>query len=374
MEQLILVRQRIIGFYKQFEIAINYIAKFLIGLFIFSRINTLELYREDFAVLFGSTTRHAFVALMSLIFTISPPSIALLLTAVAIAIQLSAVLEVAVFVFLLLALIIVFYARLAPRHSMLILAMVIGFHFNMPYAVVLFAGLYFGITSMIPVILGTAVWHFLPFFTDLAQTVEVVAELDLFEIPLQFIDVFSQIFGQLTTDFNWVILGFVFAMVVLAVHLISRIAIDYSKEIAIGSGTVIGIICMTMVIAAIDTDMTFGGALIGSIFSALFVWIASFFEGVADYKRVERVKFDDDDNYYFVRIVPKVTAEKDPAPAKSKERAKKTPPAAKPAPKAKPDATAAKAKPATTPAKPDEYGYRAKLKNQAILNLKDEDK
>jgi len=377
MEQLILVRQRIIGFYKQFEIAINYIAKFLIGLFIFSRINTLGLYRDDFTVLFGSSTRHAFVALMSLIFTISPPSIALLLTAVAIAIQLSAVLEVAVFVFLLLALVIVFYARLAPRHSMLILAMVIGFHFNMPYAVVLFAGLYFGITSMIPVILGTAVWHFLPFFTNLAQNVEVITEMDLFEIPLQFIDVFSQIFAQLTTDFNWVILGFVFAMVVLAVHLISRIAIDHSKEIAIGSGTVIGIICMAMVIAAIETEMTFGGALVGSIFSALFVWVASFFEGVADYKRVERVKFDDDDNYYFVRIVPKITAEKGPAPAKNKAATKKkAPPAAKPVQKAKPVTASTKSKPkpnpAATPAKPDEYGYRAKLKNQAILEDEDD--
>ena len=375
MTQLISARQHIIGFYKKFEAAINYIGKFIVGLFVFSQINTLGMYREEFNVLFASgATQFSYLVLMALLFTISSPTIGLFLAAVAIAIQLSAVLEVAFFVFLLLMLIIIFYARLAPRNSILILAMVIGFYFRMPYVVVLFAGLYFGATAMIPVIFGTAVWHFLPFFTNLAQTVEVVTDFDLFELPITFLEVFAQIFAQLTTDFNWIIQGFVFAMIVLAVHLISRISINYSKDIAIAVGTIVGIICMTMVVLVIEIDMSIGGVFASAIFSAVLVWIAKFFEGVADYERVERVVFDDDDNYYYVKIVPKVTPEKNKTAAKPAATSKPAPVAAKPAaPRPVTPRAVAPRPPApkTGRANPalikTEDGYRSKLLNPRIL-------
>lgn len=370
MEQLIHIRQNIIGLYKKFEVAINYILKFLVGLFIFSRINTLGMYREEFEILFGSAARISYLALASLIFTISPPSIALFLVVVAVTIQLSAVMEVAFFVFLFLVLLIIFYARLAPRQSMLILAMVFGFHFNMPYAVVLFAGLYFGITSMIPIILGTAVWYFLPFFTNLAHTTIAIEEFDLFELPMAFMDVFSQIYAHLTTDFAWIVIGFVFAMVVLAVHLISHIAINHAKDIAIAVGAIISIICMIMVVLVIDIDMSVGGIFISSIFSALLIWVVKFFDNVLDYKRVERVSFDDEDNYYYVKIVPKVKAESDvltQGTVLSKSPSLKSNPN-----KAKTSASAVTSKrPAASgikPApKPKTEGYRAKLFNPDIL-------
>ena len=44
METLIEVRQSLIGIYKKYDIAINYVMKFILGLFIFSRINSLGLH------------------------------------------------------------------------------------------------------------------------------------------------------------------------------------------------------------------------------------------------------------------------------------------------------------------------------------------
>ena len=373
MDQLILIRQNIIGFYKKFETIINYILKFLVGWFIFSRINTIGLYREEFEILFVSGTQTAYLALVSLLFTISPPSVALFLVVIAITIQLSAALEVAIFVFLLLVLVIVFYVRLAPRRSMLIVAMIFGFFFNLPYAVVLFGGLYFGIASIIPIILGTAVWYFLPFFAELAQNplaateyglldtpVGVMAEFDLFELPIGLMEVFSQIYGQLTTNFNWVILGFVFAMMVLAVHLISLISINYSKDIAIGAGGIIGIICMIIVVSVTEVDMAIGGIFLSSIGSVLLVWLAKFFDNVVDYTRVERVHFDDEDNVYYVKIIPKVKADimparpkpKRPAPAKRRRPARPAPGAA---------------------ARPGAYGYGARKPAPHTHDLDDDE-
>ena len=354
MEQLLHIRQVAIRFYKTFEMAINYILKFTAGLIIFSSINSLGLYREEFDILFGTGAglAFAFLLLASVIFAISPPSIALLLVAVVVAIQLSVVVEVAVFVFLLLVLVIVFYARLAPRQCMLILAIIFGLHFRIPYVVVLFAGLYFGITSIIPIVIGVAIWHFLPFFTSLAQTVTTVEELDLFELPVAFLEVFGEIFGQLTTDFNWVIIGFVFTMMILAVHLISLITVNHAKDIAIGVGAMIGMICMVMVVAVIDVNMSVGGIIFGCLLSALLVWVAKFFDTVLDYKRVETVRFDDDENFYYVKIVPKMTVA---TPQPTQHRAK----TAKPTPHPTPDPRRIN---------DTDYGYRSKLYNKDILD------
>ena len=323
MDGILEVRQHIISFYKKFDIAINYIVKFLVGLFLFSRINSLGLYREEFEILFGSATGTTYLLLVSLIFTILPPSLALLLMAVAIAIQLSAVVEVAIFVFLLLVLIIVFYARLSPRQSMLIVAIVCGFYFRIPYAVVMYAGLYFGIMSIIPVVIGVAVWNFLPFFIELAGYAPIHEELDLFEIPMVILDIFGDIFTALTTDFNWVLIGFVFAMMILAVHLISLVAIDYAKDIAIAIGGVVGIICMIMVTVAMGLDMGVGGIIISVISSMVIMYIIKFFDKALDYKRVERVEFEDEDNLYYVKIVPKIVK---PRPEPKRRVARPQPP------------------------------------------------
>jgi hypothetical protein len=90
--------------------------------------------------------------------------------------------------------------------------------------------------------------------------------------------------------------------------LISLLAINLSKDIALGVGTVIGLICMIMVVAVTDVDMSVLGIVVSSVLSAGLVWAAKFFDNVVDYSRVERVKFDDEDNVYFVKIVPKVKA------------------------------------------------------------------
>ncbi|MCL2752805.1 MAG: hypothetical protein FWE44_01495 [Defluviitaleaceae bacterium] len=305
MEQLLKHRQNLIALYKKYEIYINYALKFVAALVVFWRVNSLGMYREEFGMLFNGATGVAFLLLIALIFTVSPPVLSLILVTIVVALQLSLVLEVAILVFLLLMLIILFYARLQPKQCILILALVFGFYFNVPYAVVLFAGLYFGLAAIVPVVLGVLVWNFLPFFTNLAQTRPVSVEFDIIELPTGFAEVFNEIYYVLTTDIGWVIVGFVFAMMILAVHLISSLSINRSRDIALAVGAGIGFVCMIMVVAIANVNMTILGVILGSIVSFGMVWVVKFFDKVKDYTRVENVQFEDDDNVYYVKIVPK---------------------------------------------------------------------
>jgi len=364
MDSILNIRQNIINLYKRYDIAINYILKFIIGLVIFSRVNNIGLYHEQFDILFGSATQHIYLILLSLIFTILPHTLSLFLITLAITIQLSAVIEVAFFVFLILSLIIIFYARLSPRQSMLIIALIFGFYFRIPYAVVLYAGLYFGVLSIVPITIGVAIWHFMPFFGSLAQTTPIQAEFDIFEAPIAFLDVFGEIFSVLTNDFNWIIIAFVFAMMILAVHLISMVAMNYAKDIAVIVGSFIGMLCMIMVTVVANLGISIFGIIFSSIFSAATVWIIKFFDKVLDYKRVERVQFEDEDNYYYVKIIPKIKLVEQPIKAPiepiPKARTERTAPyvAKEPPLKQKRDAEE----------KPQNYSYRSKLYNQELFD------
>jgi len=306
MGQLIEMRQNIIDFYKKYEMAINYSLKFVAALIIFWRVNTLGMYRPELSALFNGATGVAFTLLVALIFAVSPSTVSLLLVAIVIGLQLSLVVEVAVFVFLLLSLIIVFYARLAPRQSMLIIATVFAFYLHIPYAVVLFGGLYMGLAAIIPVIIGTAVWMMITPFLDLARSTPVMVEFELLEIPTAFLEIFHQIYEILTGNLGWMLIGFVFAMMILAVHLISLLSINYSKDIALGIGAAIGLICMLMIGIVADVDLSIIGIFIGSIVSFGLIIVVKFFDKVVDYNRTERVKFEDDDYVYYVKMIPKV--------------------------------------------------------------------
>ena len=318
MEQFLVLRRNLIDAYKKHETAINYVLKFLAAMVVFWRVNSVGMYREELSVLFNGATGFAFMLLIALIFAVSPATISLLLVAIVIALQLSMVVEVAIFVFLLLTLVIVFYARLAPRQSMLILAVVFGFYFRIPYAVVLFAGMYVGLASIIPIIIGTAVWMMLGPFTELARTAPVMAEFEIMEIPTAFVEIFGQIYEILTGNLGWLLIGFIFAMMILAVHLISSMSINFAREIALISGAAIGLVCMLMVGIVSDLDFSIIAILLGSVASVGIVFVVMFFDKVVDYNRVERVIFEDEDYVYHVKMTPKVKMEGDAKPAAAK--------------------------------------------------------
>jgi len=110
----------------------------------------------------------------------------------------------------------------------------------------------------------------------------------------------------LTTNLAWLIVAFVFSMIVLAVHLISRLAINFSREISIIAGCLLGLVSLMMIIIMSDINITFPSLIFGTLVSLGLIWVVKFFDKILDYGKVERVYFDDEDNIYYVKIVPKI--------------------------------------------------------------------
>jgi len=306
MEQLLWIRENIIHFYKRFETVILFAVKLIAAMVIFQLINSIGLWREELAPLYTAPLDFPFFMLSALLFAILPPTAGHVFLLVSVLAQISQSLEVAAFVFLLLLLVIAFYGRIAPKMSYLIIAMVIAFRMNMPYAVVIFAGLYLGMTSVIPIAIGTGLAYFLPFFATLADNVRTPAELDLIAMPMTFLDLYTTIYEALTTNIDWVVWAFVLAMAVLAVYAISRLSIRYAKDIAIGAGALVILLGLGIAGGVAGIDIPMGSVFGGTFSSLILVFIIRFFDSILDYKKVERVQFEDEENCYYVKVVPKI--------------------------------------------------------------------
>jgi hypothetical protein len=95
-------------------------------------------------------------------------------------------------------------------------------------------------------------------------------------------------------------------MVVLVVYAVAHTSINYSKDIAIALGGVVTIIGFVAITLVTDVRVSLPGMLLSTIVSVAIAYAIRFFDVLLDYDRVERVQFQDEDNVYYVKIVPKI--------------------------------------------------------------------
>jgi hypothetical protein len=228
-----------------------------------------------------------------------------------ITVQFSANIEVAVAVFIFLMFIFLFYARMAPRESILIIFTIIAFQFNIPYVLPLLIGLYFPVTAIIPVTVGVFVNAQIPLLDGLMAPAPTIGTgeglADLFtELPAAFYEVYTALMSSLAATQTWLFTAVIFAMVIILVHFVSKQAIDFAKEISIALGVVVIVFGFIMLSIITTETIGIGSVLLGSLLAGLLAAVTRFFDGVLDYSRAESVQFEDDNNYYHVRVIPKV--------------------------------------------------------------------
>ena len=94
-----------------------------------------------------------------------------------------------------------------------------------------------------------------------------------------------------------------FAITVIVVYLIRRMSVDHSWTIAMVAGVMILLVGDLMY----DTNLSIVSALLGAVVTLIACKIIEFFRFCLDYSRTEKVQFEDDEYYYYVKAVPKMT-------------------------------------------------------------------
>ena len=305
MEGLLDLRHAILTSYKMVEGVANIILKFILGFFVTFIASELSM---------GGITgiKVIFISLICAVLTSFLSSGAIMIIASIIcSIYISfASIEVAIFAAIIFFLILVFYVRLLPQQSLIIILTLVGFYFNIPYIGILFSGIYLGITGIVPSTISAFLWWAGTHIKELAE-ISPRADFKPMGMPDAFIKLYIEIYEIISNDKSWVILAVIFGIVVIITYIITLIPMDYAREVALILGTVI--LILSLIVCNIMNCVSIGilSILLGNIISVFVVGIIMFMDVVLDYESTERVKFEDEKNVYYVKVIPKRTINKD---------------------------------------------------------------
>lgn len=194
----------------------------------------------------------------------------------------------------------ILYFRFAPGNGYLLAMTPIAWMFRIPYALPVTEGLISGAGSAVPVMMGTVVYYFL-------KALRANPSLFVGEESQNPLARFSAVVKLIIDNKEmWLVVG-AFMLTALVVSVIRKTSIRNAWRLAIYVGVVIQTVTILigkLVLGSMDGVI---GLMVGSVISLGIDLVVEFFLFHLDYSRVERVQFEDDYYYYYVKAVPKVT-------------------------------------------------------------------
>lgn len=191
------------------------------------------------------------------------------------------------------------FFRFSPRDSLVVVVTPILFMIKIPYVVPVVMGLIGTPMSAVSVACGVIVYFLLSVVTESASTINTMEDEATAKIRL-IVD------GILENKAMLVVIA-AFAITVVVVYLIRRMAVDYCWTIAMVAGAMINVVILLVGDLMYDTNMSMLAAILGSILAVLVGKVVEFFGFCVDYSRTEKVQFEDDEYYYYVKAIPKMT-------------------------------------------------------------------
>ncbi|MCR5674264.1 MAG: hypothetical protein K6G16_01000 [Lachnospiraceae bacterium] len=197
------------------------------------------------------------------------------------------------------------YFRFGPGDTIVLVLTPLLFLFRVPYLMPIALGLLASPLSVAAMTCGIVIYHLLKYVQENATTMGA-SSLAVGEDTEIVVQLRTFLTGFMTNRAMWVYV-IAFAAVLVIVWLLRRLPVDHAWKVAILTGSVLNLITLMIGDFLYDTQISFANVVIGTVLSAFLCFVLEFFFFQLDYTRTERVQFEDDDYYYYVKAVPKVT-------------------------------------------------------------------
>lgn len=294
MVALLEIKEKLVRFYGKYEAYVTPLLRFCLGLTAFLLIN-------------GN------IGYMKLI---SKTSVALILAAVCSVLPVNAMIAIAAMVvllnlyalslevFIVGALIFVFiyfvYFRFSPRYGYNAVLAPVCFKMGIPYIVPVGTGLLGELYSVVSVVCGSVIYFFLKGVRENEATLSSVSDAGTSSTSKITIAL-----NQLLMNKEMFLVIAVFAITTIVVYIIRRLDIDNAWTVAWISGILFETIGLISGYLLLGISGKVFGVVVGGIVSAAIALVLQFMFFNVDYSRTERLQFEDDEYYYYVKAVPK---------------------------------------------------------------------
>lgn len=294
MTTLLVAKQILMTIYSKYEVYITPLLKFLLALVALLLINSRLGYME-------SIDKSTVVLIVALMCSFMPMNFIVIMTALFTLLHLySFSLECAAVVGAGFLLMFLLYLRFSPKDTLVVVFMPICFLLKVPYIVPLAMGLIGTPASAVSVACGVIAYYMIHYVT---QNVSAIAAMAGEETAAKF----RFIIDGLLNNKEMVVTIVAFGITVILVYLIRRLSFDYAWTIAMVAGVVVNIMVLLVGDLMFETNVALFGVIAGNVVAFLLALVLQFFVFNVDYSRTEKVQFEDDEYYYYVKAVPKVT-------------------------------------------------------------------
>ena len=287
---LLVFKEKLKQFYVKYNIYIVPVVKFLVGFLTFWLINA--------NVGFMSKLKNPLIpVVMGLVASFIPYGVTAFLAGVFILIHVAQVsLEIALVIFVFVLAVTVLYYGFRPGDGYLLLLTPLLFFLRIPYVVPLSGSL----VSIVPVCSGVCIYYILMY---LKQNAGTLTGSSMAEMADRFIQIVKNVFGN---ELMWVMVA-AFAAAILVVFILKNLSVDYSWSIAIVAGVITQLAVIFIGDFNFNLPVSAGSMIFGIVASVVIALIYQFFVFAVDYTRTEYLQYEDDDYYYYVKAVPKLT-------------------------------------------------------------------
>ncbi len=295
MNELYLWKIKIEEIYSKYAIYLEMVGRFILALLVFNYVNSslgyMDMLNKGIVVLGASVVCAILPSLFILVFAVG--FIALHVY------SLSMVLAGCVVGIFLMMFIVHF--RFTSELVLVVLITPLALYLNIPYILPIVCGLLVGPMAAIPMSCGVVTYYLI----GILESISSLESVGVLSTDGVVSDVMALITGMMDCK------EMIFYIVVLSVGVwvvtgVRRIHMDYAWKIAIGSGVVAMIIAAMVTKNVVECEASIGAMFIGCVLALAVGLVIEFLFLSVDYKKTEKLEFEDDDYYYCVKAVPKI--------------------------------------------------------------------
>ncbi len=203
-----------------------------------------------------------------------------------------------------LALIVVFYCsymRFVPKTGIIALMVPMCYSLHLICALPILLGFLIGPAAILPAIFGVVLYYYQMGLLDVSNMLATVTEEE------EAIQGYQYIIESLADNKLMLLTFVVFACVILVTFAIYRLSFAHSWLVAFIVGGLLNVVMFLVGSVSLQVEVELTSLLVGSGVGIFLASLFQFWKGIVDYQRTEILQFEDDDYYYYVKAIPKLS-------------------------------------------------------------------
>lgn len=294
MYYLLELREKMKKVYASYNVYIRPAVKFLLALLSFILLNA--------SIGYMSKLNNPFLSiLLSVLCAFLPGQLMILVISLFMMAHLYAIsAELAVIALCVLVVMYLLYLRFAPKMGYIIIITVMMCGLKLYAAVPIIIGIGLGAASIVPVSFGMLVYVIVKTASEYEAALTNSSVTD----TVQHISYLAESF---VNDRAFIVMVLAAVVTIIVIACIKKMTIDNAWTYALIAGAVVEFLIYIVGILALHAKFGIVSLILGLIIGIVGGYVCKVLLFSVDYKRTEYVQFEDDEYYYYVKAVPKVT-------------------------------------------------------------------